>query len=63
MKQVIKKLEEENLAKKPWQVIGEVSAAKRPKNSLLEENLTFDQKMISGKQILFMMYLLWKVTK
>ncbi|XP_007948092.1 U3 small nucleolar ribonucleoprotein protein MPP10 [Orycteropus afer afer] len=38
----IASLEKELLEKKPWQLQGEVTAQKRPENSLLEETLHFD---------------------
>ncbi|XP_061856490.1 U3 small nucleolar ribonucleoprotein protein MPP10 isoform X2 [Colius striatus] len=38
----IKSLEEELLKEKPWQLKGEVTAHKRPENSLLEETVLFD---------------------
>ncbi|KAG3262703.1 M-phase phosphoprotein 10 [Ictidomys tridecemlineatus] len=42
MTEKIASLEKELLEKKPWQLQGEVTAQKRPENSLLEENLHFD---------------------
>ncbi|NWY55938.1 MPP10 protein, partial [Chionis minor] len=42
MSKKIKILEEELLEEKPWQLKGEVSAQKRPENSLLEETVFFD---------------------
>ncbi|NXT50493.1 MPP10 protein, partial [Pluvianellus socialis] len=42
MSKKIKILEEELLEEKPWQLKGEVSAQKRPENSLLEETVLFD---------------------
>lgn len=38
----MRKLEEQNLAAKPWQLQGEASGTARPTNSLLEEYLPFD---------------------
>ncbi|XP_048473024.1 U3 small nucleolar ribonucleoprotein protein MPP10 [Rhincodon typus] len=38
----IQQLEQSFLEQKPWQLLGEVSAQKRPENSLLEEDLQFD---------------------
>ena len=48
MKKKIKELEEANLAPKPWQLGGEVSAAVRPENSLLQEDVEFDQQTRLG---------------
>ena len=48
MQEKIKKLEEENLREKPWQLMGEATARKRPANSLLEEFLTFDHTSVGG---------------
>ncbi|XP_078735241.1 U3 small nucleolar ribonucleoprotein MPP10 isoform X1 [Lampetra fluviatilis] len=42
LKKRIKQLEEAALSEKPWQLMGEVTAQKRPENSLLEEGLIFD---------------------
>ncbi|XP_070543111.1 U3 small nucleolar ribonucleoprotein protein MPP10-like [Ptychodera flava] len=42
LRQKIDQLEEANLAEKPWQLMGETSASKRPDNSLLEEHVEFD---------------------
>lgn len=42
MREKIASLEKELLEKKSWQLQGEVTAQKRPENSLLEENLHFD---------------------
>ncbi|KAK7207872.1 Mpp10 protein-domain-containing protein [Myxozyma melibiosi] len=39
----ISKLEEENVAKKDWTLMGEAKASARPLNSLLEEDLEFDR--------------------
>lgn len=35
-------MEDENIAKKPWQLTGEVTSQHRPLNSLLEEVFSFD---------------------
>ncbi|KAK2492671.1 hypothetical protein MC885_002218 [Smutsia gigantea] len=42
MNEKIASLEKELLEKKPWQLQGEVTAQRRPENSLLEETLHFD---------------------
>ncbi|KAH7658914.1 U3 small nucleolar ribonucleoprotein complex subunit Mpp10 protein [Dioscorea alata] len=40
----IEQMEKENLETKSWTMQGEITAAKRPKNSALEVNLDFDHK-------------------
>jgi len=47
----IKKLEEENINEKPWQLMGEADAKKRPVNSLLEEFVTFDVTSVGAPVI------------
>lgn len=42
LKTKIQSLEENLISEKPWQMKGEVSATKRPQNSLLEEVVEFD---------------------
>lgn len=42
LKAHIQQLEKTALEQKPWQLLGEVTAQKRPENSLLEEDLHFD---------------------
>ena len=39
----IAKLEDENVSDKPWLLMGEANAKKRPENSLLETDLEFEQ--------------------
>lgn len=48
MNEKIASLEKELLDKKPWQLQGEVTAQKRPENSLLEETLHFDHAVRMG---------------
>ncbi|XP_067297808.1 U3 small nucleolar ribonucleoprotein protein MPP10 isoform X2 [Pseudorasbora parva] len=43
MKIQIEELENAALSEKPWQLSGEVSAQTRPENSMLEEDVAFDQ--------------------
>ncbi|KAM9825239.1 U3 small nucleolar ribonucleoprotein MPP10 [Syngnathus typhle] len=43
MSQKIKDLEKASLASKSWQLSGEVTAQSRPENSMLEEDLDFEQ--------------------
>lgn len=42
MKERITKLEEANVAPKPWMLSGEASAKDRPVDSLLDTDLDFD---------------------
>ncbi|CAK9800678.1 U3 small nucleolar ribonucleoprotein protein MPP10 [Anthophora quadrimaculata] len=42
LKKRIEQLEQEAIAEKPWQLKGEVTATRRPRNSLLEEFVEFD---------------------
>ncbi|KAJ1633116.1 U3 small nucleolar ribonucleoprotein complex, subunit Mpp10, partial [Pavlovales sp. CCMP2436] len=42
MQEKIEALEDANVANKPWQLRGEVGAAGRPLNSLLEEHIDFE---------------------
>lgn len=48
MNEKIASLEKQLLEKKPWQLQGEVTAQKRPENSLLEETLHFDHAIRMG---------------
>ncbi|XP_024151832.1 U3 small nucleolar ribonucleoprotein protein MPP10 [Oryzias melastigma] len=43
MSQKIEELENAALAEKPWQLLGEVTAQTRPENSMLEEDVEFEQ--------------------
>uniref|UniRef100_A0A668RDU7 U3 small nucleolar ribonucleoprotein protein MPP10 n=1 Tax=Oreochromis aureus TaxID=47969 RepID=A0A668RDU7_OREAU len=43
MSQKIEELEKAALAEKPWQLSGEVTAQTRPENSMLEEDVEFEQ--------------------
>ncbi|XP_026176400.1 U3 small nucleolar ribonucleoprotein MPP10 [Mastacembelus armatus] len=43
MSEKIKELEKAALAEKPWQLSGEVTAHTRPENSMLEEDVEFEQ--------------------
>lgn len=42
LKAKIKEMEDEAVAPKPWQLMGETKAELRPENALLEEDLFFD---------------------
>ena len=48
MDRKIKRLEEANLAKKPWQLLGESTSKHRPMNSLLEEHVSYDHTSVGG---------------
>lgn len=48
MSKKIKELEKSALAEKPWQLSGEVTAQARPENSLLEEDVDFEQMSRTG---------------
>ncbi|XP_061566150.1 U3 small nucleolar ribonucleoprotein protein MPP10-like [Cololabis saira] len=43
MSQKIEELEKAALGQKPWQLLGEVTAQTRPENSMLEEDVEFEQ--------------------
>ncbi|KAM9766125.1 U3 small nucleolar ribonucleoprotein MPP10 [Menidia menidia] len=43
MSQKIEELEKAALSEKPWQLLGEVTAQTRPENSMLEEDVEFEQ--------------------
>lgn len=45
----ITSLENKNLAEKPWQLVGEVAATARPLNSLLAEDLDYEQQTRQGE--------------
>lgn len=44
----IEELEKAALAEKPWQLSGEVTAQTRPENSMLEEDVEFEQASRMG---------------
>ena len=48
MGQEVLLLEKAALTDKPWQLMGETQASKRPLNALLEEDLEFDQQTKAG---------------
>lgn len=47
--QKIDELEKAALAEKPWQLSGEVTAQTRPENSMLEEDVEFEQTSRMGE--------------
>ena len=51
LRKKISTLEETNLANKPWQLMGEVSAMARPENSLLQEDLDFEHQTRLGMSV------------
>ncbi len=52
MSERIEELENAALSEKPWQLTGEVSAQTRPENSMLEEDVAFDQASRTGERFL-----------
>lgn len=48
MSEKIDQLEKAALEEKPWQLSGEVAAQTRPENSMLEEDVEFDQASRMG---------------
>lgn len=51
MSKKIEELEKAALGEKPWQLSGEVTAQARPENSMLEEDVEFDQTSRTGKSL------------
>lgn len=51
MSQKIQELENASLAEKAWQLSGEVTAQTRPENSMLEEDVEFEQASRLGKHL------------
>lgn len=49
MSKKIDELEKAALGEKPWQLSGEVTAQARPENSMLEEDVEFEQTSRSGR--------------
>lgn len=52
MSKKIEDLEKAALGEKPWQLSGEVTAQARPENSMLEEDVEFEQTSRSGTRLL-----------
>lgn len=51
MSKKIEELEKAALSEKPWQLSGEVTAQARPENSMLEEDVEFEQTSRSGTRL------------
>lgn len=51
LRRVIGALEEENVSEKPWMLRGEVTAAARPMNSLLEHDIDFEHASVAAPAI------------
>ena len=49
MAEKIRELEKVALSDKPWQLAGEATAQTRPENSILTENVDFDQTSRRGR--------------
>ncbi|MEQ2203365.1 hypothetical protein XENOCAPTIV_029237 [Xenoophorus captivus] len=58
MSQKIQELENSALAQKPWQLSGEVTAHTRPENSMLEEDVEFEQTSRMGLTLSLFTFLL-----
>lgn len=52
MSKKIEELEKAAVGEKPWQLSGEVTAQARPENSMLEEDVEFEQTSRSGAPLL-----------
>lgn len=59
MSQKIEELEKAALGEKPWQLSGEVTAQARPENSMLEEDVEFDQTSRMGEWLQCEMSVFW----
>lgn len=59
MSEKIDELEKAALAAKPWQLSGEVTAQTRPENSMLEEDVEFEQASRMGECLLFCVLFLY----